>query len=394
MRPNLAYRRPDANPSHAPGNCRSPRGNHQVGDARQIVTMRRLPIGSHPAPVSRVPNTMKTTRSLAIALALSGAALAQTTRTVSYAQDTLTFSSGNIVPLGSFPGNPNFQEGRWQQLIPATHLPKSQGVFRSMQFINQTYSGPIVYTSLRFTLSMVPAATTSLSTTFASNLLTPVTVLNQTNFTVNWVAGQWTQIQFDTPFAYDGQSALVFEIQKDAQLIASGIATHARDGNPGRNDLPAAVYAFGMTGSGASNAATATTSTQLLQMRLDWQRSPTMFLKSDRLIGGSANVFAISGSFDIAVDASIGSAYVTLIDGAFVPAYTIPGVIGFGVVSPTVLLPVGSVVGPGPGIQTINIPLNPFLVGVTLKLQSVAFDVGLGSNLFFTNGTDLIIRTN
>lgn len=337
---------------------------------------------------------MKTTRSLVIALALSSAAFAQTTRTVSYAQDTLTLSSGNIVPLGSFPGNPNFQEGRWQQLIPATHLPKSQGVFVGMQFINQTYSGPIVYTTLRFTLSMVPASTTSLSTTFATNLLTPVTVLNQTSFTVNWVAGQWTQILFDTPFAYDGQSALVFEIQKDAQLIASGIATHARDGNPGRNDLPPAIYAFGMTGSGASNAVSSTNSTQLLQMRLDWQRTPTMFLKSDRLPSGSTNVFALGGSFDIAVDASVGSAYVTLIDGAFSPAYTIPGVVGFGVVSPTLLLPVGTVVGPGPGVQTINIPLNPFLVGVTLKLQSVAFDVGLGGNLFFTNGADLFIRTN
>lgn len=331
-------------------------------------------------------------RSLALALSLSTMLAAQTTRTVSYANDTLTFSGGNIVPLGSFPGNPSFEEGRWQQLIPATHLPKSQGVILGMSAVNQTYSGPITYTALTITLSMVPASTTSLSTTFAANLPTPIVVLNQSSYTVNWTAAQFTPISFTTPFAYDGQSALVIEIQKQAQTISSGIATHARDSNPGRSDLPPAVYAFGPVGSFAWNAATATTATQFLQCRLHWQRSPTMFLKGDRYTAGSGNVFAIGSSFDIAVDATVGSAYVTLLDGAFAPIYTIPGVIGFGVVSPTFLLPAGSVAGPGPGIQTIPIPANPFLVGATLKLQSVVFEVGLGGNLFFTNGCDLVIR--
>ena len=57
---------------------------------------------------------------------------------------------------------------------------------------------------------------------------------------------------FDTPFGYDGRSDLVIEIQKEVTSIASGIATMGRDGNPGRLDLPRAVYVFGPVSLGSN----------------------------------------------------------------------------------------------------------------------------------------------
>lgn len=329
---------------------------------------------------------------LLLSLALTSAVCAQAVRVVSYPQDTLTFSSGNIVPLGSF-NNGNFEEGRWQQLIPRCFLPRTQGVIVSMSAICQTFTGAINYRSLRLTLSH--ANFTSLSPTFAANLTTPMLVYNQTNVNVNWVSRQWAEITFDTPFAYDGVSDLVIDIQKECTPIASGIATMATTGNPGRSDLPPTRYVFGPVGSGAANAATATNSTLVLQIRLGWQRTPTMYLNSNRLPSGtSQNVFGLGGTVDIAVDASPGSGYVTLLDVGFAASYSIPGVNGTGCVMPAALFPAGNVPAVGPGIQTLPIPLNPFLVGAQLALQTVVLDVGLGSALFFTNGTDFIIRTN
>jgi len=327
-----------------------------------------------------------------LTLALTAALGAQTIRVVSYPQDTLTFSSGNIVPLGSFPGSGNFEEGRWQELIPNTHLPRTQGVITSISAICQTFTGPINYRSLKLTLSL--ANLTTLSSTFAANLATPVVVYNHANVNVNWVARQWVEITFDQPFAYDGRSDLVIEIQKECTPIASGIATMATTGNPGRTDLPRTQYTFGMVGSGAATAPTATASTLPLQVRLGWQRTPTMYLNSDRLGSGSQNVFAISGTVDSKVDATASSGYVSFMDAAFSPPFAIPPVNGTGVVMPVFLLPAGSVPAVGPGIQTIPIPNNAFLVGVHIAMQTVVLDVGLGSNLFFTNGTDFIIRTN
>lgn len=331
---------------------------------------------------------------LPVVVALLAATLsAQFDRRLAYPQDTLTHSTGQIVPLGSFPGNPNFEEGRWQQLIPSTHLPQTAGIIVGLSFICQTYTGPIVYQSLRFTLGHTNA--TSLGTSFAGNLPVPIAVYNKTNHSVPWTGAQWSRIDFDVPFSFNGQDSLVFEIQKEATPIASGIATMARDGNPARSDLPRAVYTFGGVGSGAANATNSTATTDPLQVRLHWARTPSMFLLSNRLPSGtSQNVFGLGGTIEIGVDATAGSPYVTILAAGFVPPYVIPGTVGNAIVMPALLLPSGSVVGPGPGIQVLPIPLNPFLIDVYLTMQSAVLDVGIGGSIYLTNGVDLFIRTN
>jgi hypothetical protein len=65
--------------------------------------------------------------------------------------------------------------------------------------------------SLTIKMSHVPAGTT-LSTVFATNLPTPVTVLNATNYTWHTIADNWAEIGLQNPFNYNGSSDVVVEI--------------------------------------------------------------------------------------------------------------------------------------------------------------------------------------
>jgi len=64
---------------------------------------------------------------------------------------------------------------------------------------------------LRVRMSHVPAGYV-MSTTFATNLPAPVTVLNQSNYTWHVTANTWTEIGLSTPFAYNGTSDVVVEV--------------------------------------------------------------------------------------------------------------------------------------------------------------------------------------
>lgn len=64
---------------------------------------------------------------------------------------------------------------------------------------------------LRLRLSHVPAGHT-LSTTFATNLPSPVTVLHKWDYSWQLLANQWNEIGLTNPFPYDGTSDVVVEI--------------------------------------------------------------------------------------------------------------------------------------------------------------------------------------
>ncbi|MBM4062762.1 MAG: hypothetical protein FJ265_16955 [Planctomycetes bacterium] len=64
---------------------------------------------------------------------------------------------------------------------------------------------------LRVRMSHVPAGHT-MSTTFATNLPTPITVLNASNYTWHVTANTWTEIGLQTPFVYNGTSDVVVEV--------------------------------------------------------------------------------------------------------------------------------------------------------------------------------------
>jgi hypothetical protein len=320
------------------------------------------------------------------ACALGAAPTAQSV--VAYPQDTRTHSLGDVVPFGSDPSSAIFEEGRWQQFVPNTHLPTAPTMITGMAALCQGYTGPILYARLRITLSH--NTTGRVFTAFASNLVTPVVVLNRQSQPVSWQAGQWTTIPFDTPFFYDGQSDLVVDIQKEATPIAGGsIAQMAASSDPGRSDLFPVIYAFGPRGSGAFNASGANaTRARPLQIRLIVP-GPTLTLTSDRLSSGSRNVFALTGMLDVGVYAPLGSSFVAWVDTSFTGRFRIPGVTGEGVVAPAVVLPLRQVTN-RPTLWSLQIPRDASLVDVPLRWQAAV--VGAAGSLEFTNAADCIIR--
>lgn len=64
---------------------------------------------------------------------------------------------------------------------------------------------------LRVRMSHVPAGHT-LSTTFGTNMPSPVTVMDKWNYNWHTLADDWTELGFSTPFQYNGTSDVVVEI--------------------------------------------------------------------------------------------------------------------------------------------------------------------------------------
>ncbi len=307
---------------------------------------------------------------------------------LAYPQDSNQTSTGNLVPFG-YGGSTsrNFDEGRFQLLIPASHLPAPGTVFIGLEVWSTSANTSSFYTSLDIAISHSPNAT--LSTTFAANLPTPIPVYTQQNASMFWVRRQWTPISFQMPFLYDGVSNVVVEIRKVASP-ATG-APSLGHGTESRSDLPLARYVFGTLGSGASQAATAQTATRnLLKVRLQ-VAGPTLLLRGDPN-APSNNTFGLGGAFDVEVHAIPGTVFAILGSAGFGNPAQVPTVAGLSFLNlaAPATLSIGAV--PASGISGINlvIPTDLNLVGTNLVFQAPTARSSYGSRAW-TNASNLII---
>ena len=130
---------------------------------------------------------------------------------------------------------------RYQTILRASDLGGS-GTISSISFA-PCGSGTHASESLRVTMSHVPANWT-LSNTFATNLPSPVTVLDMTPHAFRYTANEWGTIALQTPFAYNGTSDVVIEV------ISTGNRLFDESGGAGfRTGSVPRVYAFGWSGS-------------------------------------------------------------------------------------------------------------------------------------------------
>lgn len=95
---------------------------------------------------------------------------------------------------------------------------------------------------LRVRMSHVPSGHV-MSTTFATNLPTPVTVMDRWDYTWHTAANNWAEIGFTSPFVYDGVSDVVVEIYARGNT-STGFpnASNRVDFNSGPQER---LYAFG-----------------------------------------------------------------------------------------------------------------------------------------------------
>jgi hypothetical protein len=177
------------------------------------------------------------------------------------AEVSVALGSATNVPFSGSPFTPRVANttlwyrpdtSSWTNQIYQTILRRedlgSAGTIRGLAF-SPADSGRHFNRTLRIRMSHVPSGHT-LSTTFATNLPTPVTVLNQTNYTWHLDANAWNEIGLDTPFNYNGTSDVVVEVFCLANHNTSNSTSSFSGFNRGDGTIPrvfAYNFAFGAT---------------------------------------------------------------------------------------------------------------------------------------------------
>lgn len=328
-------------------------------------------------------------RRLSIAVTiLGGLCTAQTTYTAHPIDNTASGTSQNI----PFAGNStSWDEARSQFLIPAAFLPATGGLVTAIELVPNTS-----YTNFyeRFEIYMDLTMNPTLSTTFANNLTNPVQVFAQSPGTISWVGATWTTIQLTTPFVVDGVQNLVIEFRKKMDRPnnpPTASVSHRILTYPRRVDLPPPIWAYGAYGSGAVDAATATStySTQVL-MRLQWAGMHTLAIDSTRDVTGNANrgYFHLGATATVTTQGMPGEFHLDLIGLALQPmGVPIPPVGGFFWLPGVTMFGSGILDPAGLGSASLLIPSNTSLIGIRFYCQTLT----AGTALTLTNVVDGVI---
>ena len=326
-----------------------------------------------------------------VAFLLAGALVAQ--NHVSYPQDSTTGGNGNNIAFGVSVGS-SLDEGRYQQLIPSTHLPTTPAVIVGVEVVSTALTTHnLTLESLQVTLSHDNR--TQLDPNAAVNLPAPVVVLAAQNTALTYTPGQWSPIPFTTPFVYDGTSDLVIDVQKVfnrsvAPAPPPGGSSMSRAAHPGRPDLPRSRWAFGGYGSGAASAATLNFFGDPLLLRLQVGAMPTTVLRGDR-VNNNANFFAIGSPFDVEVRAQPNQLFGVFVSTSFQSPAVIAPLGGSLLLAGPVILKVAMTGSTGIDTTTAMIPNDAGLVGTQLTWQSAVVSTS-GTSGFFTCATDLFVN--
>lgn len=300
--------------------------------------------------------------------------------------DNPTSSISQNIPIAG--GSLNWDEARSHFFFPAQLLPPTGGVITGIELVPNT-SNTTPYE--RFEISFDHTQSPNLSATFASNLTNPQLVFQQTPGSIAWTGATWNTIQFATPFVYDGRSNLVMEVVKvldrpnNATISA---VSHRILANPRRADWQTPIWAYGVYGSGASMAASATTtySTQLL-IRLLWLGPPTLTIDCTR--DPSRNYFHVGSTLTVTAHGNVGEAYFNALALALYPVgLPVPPLNGALWLNGGVLLGLGPLDPTGQGSSSLTIPVNPTLVGLHMYFQSLT----AGAVFTLTNCVDGIVE--
>lgn len=324
-------------------------------------------------------------RALIVAgLFLGATAGAQTQNYTAHPVDNATSSTSQNIPFAG--GTASWDEARSQFLFPAPFLAATPGLITGLELVpNTTYTTPYE----RFEIWMDHTANTTLSTNFASNLTQPRLVFSRTPGTIAWTGGAWTAITFDKPFIHDGTRNIVMEVRKKLDRPNNPTITAVSQRvlvYPRRIDLPPPIWAYGTYGSGAVDAATATTtySTQIL-MRLQWGTLRTLTIDSTRATT-SSSYFHLGSSANLTAQGQPAEAFLLFLEGVLTPnGLVIPPVSGRHWLFPRFLMiHAGVLDAAGRGMAGIPIPNDPGLVGLRAYFQAIT----VGTAFTWTNVVD------
>lgn len=288
---------------------------------------------------------------------------------LAYPADTVRAGSGNLAPLG-YSTSPNFDEARYQELIPAHYLPSVPCMISGIAVNCQSSNAAVTYATIGIELSHTTA--TTLGGSFSGNLPSPVSVLNASVITVQWAINTWVTINFSTPFAYNGTDNLVVSLTKviDRNTYgAPGLVTHQTTGSPHRTDLVPVAYAFSAFGGGGSTTdVVGFSSNSVLSMRLFCDAPATTTLRSVTQPAGKE--YSIGTNAEYAVFGANGTAWAAFLDTALRSPISLPPLFqGRLYVNASILLGTGSISG-GSSLLTLPLPNVTTLTGSYWTLQS------------------------
>lgn len=326
----------------------------------------------------------------AIALLAASTAQSALAQVVAYPQDTALSRSSATLPLGyARPLFPDVTEARFQQLIPATHLPTAPSTITALAFPGAGVgtSFDTDYARLEITVSATRA--NQLSPTYADNLPAPVVVLNAPGPRA-WVPQQWNVLRLDQPIVHDGVSGLVIDIRKvvrssAALLLSTGIASNVLGAPPGPR------LAQGSSGPAGSRAADRTVADAQalppIQIRLQVD-TPTITVRSDPNTVGV--MFAIGGGVEVRVHGPAQAPYCAIVDTMFNPRFELPGVVGAGLVMPRAEFPLRLIDASGSDAINFVLPNDRGLVNQRFTLQAgVAIPNGAPT---WTNAAEFVVQ--
>lgn len=313
---------------------------------------------------------------------------------IAWPQDATTGGSANNAALGRN-ATGSTDEAHVQIAIPAAFLPSAGGIVTGIA-VAANASVTVPYASLQIRAANLPRTMPfpALNPTFATNLgPAPVTVLQQSPFSIAFAQRQWVQIAFTTPFAYNGGDHLVLDFQKVVANTAAGGIGHLTASDRAPYDLPIMMVAVGGLGSGAALAA-ANTSTGTRHA----PRLRVLFLNSPTTVVGNQSNWALGTPVSLTTQASTASIGLQLIEltGTPLNARTLtlpfPGIAGFGWVNPAGNL-ASLFFGPSSGTAvttTIPTPAIPALRGTVVLFQSLVVDPVAGVG--WTNAVDATLQ--
>lgn len=309
---------------------------------------------------------------------------------VAFPQDTALSRSSAPLPLGyaSAPF-PDVTEARFQQLIPATHLPTAPSTITALAFPGSGIGSSLSADYARLEITVSATRANQLSPTFADNLPAPALVLSAPG-PRTWSPQQWNVLQLDRPIVHDGRSALVIDIRKvvrstTALVISTGVASNMLGSPPGPR---LAQASSGPAGSGAADSAVAGPQALLpIQIRLQVD-TPTITLRSDP--NGVGVMFAIGGGVELRVYGPAQSPYCAIVDTMFHPRFELPGVVGAGLVMPRAEFPLRAIDSSGSDAINFVLPRDRQLVDQRFTLQAGVAVVN-GSPTW-TNGAEFMVQ--
>lgn len=315
-------------------------------------------------------------------------------------------------------------EGRYQMLIPASHLPTAPAEIVALHLLSHGHNGQVMYSNLR--ISFAHTSLTTLTPDFVANLgANAVQPVNVPNYTTTVTDGQWHFIQIalrgpGSGFNYNGRDNVVLDIQAEIDRTAGpnpGLPTSGlqfqTSSSPTRLDLPFAIGAYGPLGSGVSNATMAQNVAldfMKIGFRVDMTTSSphqTLQVVGD-VSGPSGNVFALNGSLDIEVICNPpGKQFVVMLDVfGLSPFTTYPGlVLGGTWLNPGAWFVVGAGIDRGPpgredgmggtsDMISLTIPNDPALNGLLMGTQAMTWSDpnNPGTDLALTNVGTFVIN--